>query len=51
MNYFKLFINLQDITPDDGPLTFYSIKTQKSLLKEVNLKIEMIIKTLLWNEK
>ena len=31
MNYFKLFINLQDISPEDGPLTFYSKKILASL--------------------
>ena len=29
MNYFKLFINLQDITENDGPLAFYSIEYKK----------------------
>lgn len=34
MNYFKLFINLQDISLSDGPLTFYSINdTKKFVLK------------------
>ena len=31
MNYFKLFINLQDISLDHGPLTFYSIEDTKNL--------------------
>ena len=36
MNYFKLFINLQEITDEDGPLTFYSIKDTKKFVKESN---------------
>ena len=38
MNYFKLFINLQDITPDDGPLTFYSIQDTKKFVKRSKFK-------------
>jgi hypothetical protein len=34
MNYFKLFINLQDITEEDGPLTFYNINDTKKFVKE-----------------
>ena len=36
MNYFKLFINLQDISLNDGPLTFYSIKDTKRLRSKSN---------------
>ena len=32
MNYFKLFINLQDISLSDGPLTFYSIQDTKKFV-------------------
>jgi len=36
MNYFKLFINLQDISLNDGPLTFYSIKDTKRFVSKSN---------------
>lgn len=36
MNYFKLFINLQDISLNDGPLTFYSIKDTKKFVRKSN---------------
>lgn len=38
MNYFKLFINLQDISPEDGPLTFYSIEDTKKFIKKSKFK-------------
>jgi hypothetical protein len=38
MNYFKLFINLQDITTNDGPLTFYSIKDTKKFVSQSKYK-------------
>lgn len=38
MNYFKLFINLQDISPEDGPLTFYSIEDTKKFVRESKFK-------------
>ena len=34
MNYFKLFINLQDISLDHGPLTFYSIEDTKKFVSK-----------------
>ena len=34
MNYFKLFINLQDISLDHGPLTFYSIEGTKKFVSK-----------------
>ena len=36
MNYFKLFINLQDISLNDGPLTFYTIKDTKKFVSKSN---------------
>ena len=38
MNYFKLFINLQEITPEHGPLTFYSINDTKKFVKKSQYK-------------
>jgi len=38
MNYFKLFINLQDISLSDGPLTFYSIQDTKKFLSKSNYR-------------
>ena len=38
MNYFKLFINLQDITIDDGPLTFYTIQDTKEFVSKSNYR-------------
>ena len=38
MNYFKLFINLQDITLSDGPLTFYSIQDTKKFVSRSNYR-------------
>ena len=39
MNYFKLFINLQDISLDHGPLTFYSIEDTKKFGKLENWSV------------
>jgi len=38
MNYFKLFINLQDISLDHGPLTFYSIEDTKKFVSKSNYR-------------
>jgi hypothetical protein len=38
MNYFKLFINLQDISLDHGPLTFYSIEDTKKFVERSNYR-------------
>ena len=38
MNYFKLFINLQDISLNDGPLTFYTIKDTKKFVSKSNYR-------------
>lgn len=38
MNYFKLFINLQDVTIDDGPLTFYTIEGTKEFVSKSNYR-------------
>ena len=43
MNYFKLFINLQDISLDHGPLTFYSIEDTKNLYQKVITVIGIFI--------
>ena len=38
MNYFKLFINLHDITEEYGPLSFYNIQDTKNFVKKANYK-------------
>ena len=38
MNYFKLFINIDDVDKTKGPLNFYSIKDTKKFIKESNYK-------------
>ena len=38
MNYFKLFINLQDITTEHGPLTFYNIEETRNFVSQSDFK-------------
>lgn len=38
MNFFKLFISLQDISVDHGPLTFYSIEDTKKFVSKSNYR-------------
>ena len=37
-NYFKLFINLQDVSEDHGPLEVFSIQNTKKFISESNYK-------------
>ncbi len=37
-NYFKLFINLQDVKENNGPLNFFSVKDNGYFLKKANYK-------------
>ena len=37
-NYFKLFINLQDVNDNNGPLNYFSIKDNSFFLKKTNYK-------------
>ena len=38
LNYFKLFISINDIDKTQGPLTFYSIPDNRKFLKKSNYK-------------
>ena len=51
MNYFKLFINLQEITNEHGPLTFYSIKDTKKFVKESNFLNRTDYKNIILNNE
>ena len=45
-NYFKLFINLQDVNDNNGPLNYFSIKDNNYFLKKQITNQGLIIKKL-----